>query len=616
MNIYLITNDKDVADLATELPEGEVIALSWEEQLPEIQSQELNIFILDFDEDPKKAQGVMNELRIQSANVVFLSGRFNSKQIRDHQSSPDAADAYIGKPLDLTGLSFLINDFQKSWTPPASPFMEMKVATAVRSVLDITVGQSADFNHPLNKKIQAQFDAVFREADDFLGETMGNNENATSPTLAENVGDLELGDDLDLDLDEGSALPEAPIEDEATETGSDMELSLDEELTFDENAESVELSAEEGLGELDLDATDDEIDIPDAPPAHSPTETKIKMEADDLDLDLDLGEEIDAPPEVPEVNASSDLEAELLDESSGEEDFTLSDVEEPASSPQAQTKSFANKKEEKEEELDDDILGSIELKEPSLNSIKNEDSVKFYRGDENPIEKVKKGHGDLESQMLHETMSSFDRVASSGGGEDLVRMQTTLRHLRAEREQMLKDLSSLKTEKKLLEQDNLGLKAEIDELKIELSIVKKRHNDEVGELRYQARVSDEKKALLEEKVKTFQKEFDRINQKVRVDINQVKQREKELEGKLELMAMDSSHQIQSRDNKILELKRKIDALEFNMENISIQEQKAKDDKTKVEERLRKIVKTLRGSIKLLEDDIDLNQDFLEEIKKM
>jgi len=54
----------------------------------------------------------------------------------------------------------------------------------------------------------------------------------------------------------------------------------------------------------------------------------------------------------------------------------------------------------------------------------------------------------------------------------------------------------------------------------------------------------------------------------------------------------------------LELRRKIDSLEFNMENVSIKEQKSEDDKRKLEDKLTKIMKTLRHSIKNLEDDID------------
>ncbi len=458
-----------------------------------------------------------------------------------------------------------------------------------------------------SKNLQQKFDAALDddiEIDDIALE------DGTAPTQIE---------ELELDSEGGEELPDTPVEASFEEVdSSDLDLSLDDDLSLDEGDSSA-MIAEEISSDSDLD-----LDLDDETPPHAPTETKIKMDGDielnlgaeTEDLDLDLGEE--PPPQVPN-SVSDDLETELLDESS-DDSFHLTEEIQGAALKNQNTRTTLPQKmadDAVEEKVSaSELMDSLGANEPSLSSIKNEDSVEFFKGDESPVEKARKSAQDIETQMLHETVGAMDRIPVAAGGEDLVRLQTTLRHLRTEREQLLKDLNTLKTEKKLLEQDNLGLKAEIDELKIELSIVKKRNGDDVSELRYQLRVSEEKKSLLEEKVKAFQKEFERVNQKVRVDINQVKQREKELEGKLELMTMDSASQIQSRDNKILELKRKIDALEFNMENISIQEQKAKDDKQKTEERLMKIVKTLRGSIKWLEDDVDLNQDFLEEIKKM
>lgn len=95
---------------------------------------------------------------------------------------------------------------------------------------------------------------------------------------------------------------------------------------------------------------------------------------------------------------------------------------------------------------------------------------------------------------------------------------------------------------------------------------------------------------------------EKLEQRVRIDINQVMQREKELETKLEMLTIDVDSQVQSRDHKILELRRKIDSLEFNMENISIKEHKSQDDKRKLEDKLNKIMKTLRHSIKNLEEE--------------
>jgi hypothetical protein len=196
-----------------------------------------------------------------------------------------------------------------------------------------------------------------------------------------------------------------------------------------------------------------------------------------------------------------------------------------------------------------------------------------------------------------------ERVLYNFDQNEVARLQSMLRELHADREDLLKQIHNSQKELKVQVQSNLTHRAEVEDGKVELNVLKKRHNEEMEELKHQVRMSEHKKQEYEEKVKNYQKEFDRLGQKVQFEVGHVKKREKELETKLELLIMDSQAQIQSRDTKTLELKRKIDALEFNMENLSIQEAKAREDKIILEDKLNKIMKNLRGSIKVIESDI-------------
>lgn len=192
--------------------------------------------------------------------------------------------------------------------------------------------------------------------------------------------------------------------------------------------------------------------------------------------------------------------------------------------------------------------------------------------------------------------------------EESARIQGTLRQLREEREGLLDQIKLLKGKQRELEQDNLTLKAALDESKIEVSILRKRGLTDIEDLNYRLSLSEEKKAMAEEKARAAEARREKLEQRVRIDFNQVKQREKELESKLEMLSVDVDSQVQSRDQKILELRRKIDGLEFNMENISIKEKKTQEDKRKLEDKLNKMMKTLRHSMKNLEDDIDQSPD--------
>jgi hypothetical protein len=91
-------------------------------------------------------------------------------------------------------------------------------------------------------------------------------------------------------------------------------------------------------------------------------------------------------------------------------------------------------------------------------------------------------------------------------------------------------------------------------------------------------------------------------------------RERELEQKLELLKADSETQIRHRDLKILELKRKIDAMEFDMESISVQEKRSVESRFELEDKLDKAIKTLRSAISVLEDESD-KSNALEALKK-
>ncbi len=192
--------------------------------------------------------------------------------------------------------------------------------------------------------------------------------------------------------------------------------------------------------------------------------------------------------------------------------------------------------------------------------------------------------------------------------EESVRTHATIRQMREEREELLIQIKTHKSERKDLEQDNLSLKAALDEAKIEITILRKRHMVELEDLKYRLTLSEERKSLADERARQAEMRREKLEQKVRIDYNQVKLREKELESKLEMLSMDIDAQVQGRDHKILELRRKIDALEFNMENVSIKEQRSNDDKRKLEDKLNKIMKTLRNSIKNLEEDIDQAQE--------
>ncbi|MEA9356337.1 hypothetical protein SHI21_08995 [Bacteriovorax sp. PP10] len=475
-----------------------------------------------------------------------------------------------------------------------------------------------------------------------------------APVIPEKAGQLDLSssdDDLgfSLDFDNEDAALDIPVKTAVTKSSS-ISNDMDGGFTLDDsdigdvdfNADATQKTIVVNMAQLkqsnlndfklDKTSTNASVDMMSSEEVKANIESTIK---DIIRPNLEGTTEI----EVSKTHSGlSDIEDSELDFSNTpSRGFVLSEIDDGAfalDSTDSRNKTLAT--------IEDDKNDGFDLDSPSVSSsISNPDStgdfdinsltmgtpqeveedaatrIADFSFTEAPVPAPKAEPVQYrEPPKVHEaeisTPTPMPTSAGMGGtslnAEDSMRFQATIRALREEREEMLLQIKNLKSDSKELEQDNLTLKANLDEAKIEITILRKRQMVELEDLKYRLALSEEKKAMSVELAKQADMRREKLEQKVRIDFNQVKQREKELESKLELLSMDVDSQVQSRDQKILELRRKIDALEFNMENASIKEQKSLDDKRKLEDRLNKIMKTLRHSIKNLEDDIDQVED--------
>jgi len=196
------------------------------------------------------------------------------------------------------------------------------------------------------------------------------------------------------------------------------------------------------------------------------------------------------------------------------------------------------------------------------------------------------------------------REISGAYSVEMERMQATIANLRGDREELLAKIQKLEEDKLIHARSSLSVRAELDEKKIELTIIRKKLNEEISELKDRLKLFEEKRLIMEEKNKILLQELDKSAQKNKIDVKKVQIRERELEQKLELLKSDAETQIRHRDLKILELKRKIDAMEFDMESISQQEKRSVESRFELEDKLEKAIKTLRSAINVLEDETD------------
>lgn len=486
---------------------------------------------------------------------------------------------------------------------------------------------------------------------DDLGDLELGADGDASPNAAEDEGlELAFDDEASLDLSEDGEIPELNPDDA---DGMDLDLGEDNlELGGDQDEQI------ENLGELSFDDTDSEL-----PPSLGEDQVDLSEESDSLNFsssenntssDLVDGDLSDAAMEkLKEIDAIMDLDAsqvgikasEGLSEELEDDLLSLS----PSDEPSLDLSDDLLNSESLENDLNDDLLNSESLGNDlndDLMSLSLDDNLEEENNLDTPLvsddldlgsidfsaeevsepikeEKPKKKASKeiKESKELKEEKPSFEgnygkelREISGAYSGEMERMQATISNLRTDREELLAKIQNLEEGKIIQNRMQLTMRAELDEKKIELSIIRKKLNEEIGELKDRVKLFEEKKLILEEKNKVLLAELDKSAQKNKIDIKKIQLREKELEQKLELLKSDSEAQIRNRDLKILELKRKLDSMEFDMESISVQEKKSVESRFELEDKLDKAIKTLRSAISVLEDESD-KKTALEALKK-
>jgi hypothetical protein len=415
-------------------------------------------------------------------------------------------------------------------------------------------------------------------------------------------------------------------EDESTEEGENLDLgSIDDEISLGEDdSDDIAIGMEEEFSlsdeNEDLKETNelDEFDV---------TRPILQSELDQI-MVSEGGEDDDQTGS--EINNSAgeddDHESTIIGQSLAgpDEEFSLDRVtiSDDESDPLSdiQTKML-----EIDAMLKGDDLGSLsedDLPEAPLEFDNNEGDdlselpVSYEEEiDNTPIEKQAVQAQNKASQETREVVQST--ISKSTLEEhkeyqrnhdlELVRLGETIKGLREDREKLLTKVTGLEDKFNDDKTDFIDLKAELDEKKIEIAIVKKRFSTQVDELNLKLDLLLNKKEVLQEQNNIYETEFEKLRKEKKLDINKVRSRERELEEKLDLLKNDAEVQIRNRDHKILDLKRRIDTLEFDVESSQIKERKIVTNQQAIEEKMNNVIKTLRSAIGHLEDESSLEE---------
>ncbi len=568
-------------------------------------------------------------------NVIQDSKGFDLKK---HQLSPSFGDAYLSIKSDedgvkesLISLGVLADD--------APPTFEARN-------LDSEFSNSESLVRFANHAMSKEMDSVFRHLAPQTnkqptsapsavnsGVSMSDNKNDESGlSLVSDFGDLSLSDGPDIPaapLDEGMDLmladdgddlslsdATAPAEaaaddfnliglDDDESSGASLGESLDEPL-----ADSGDLGSLDFSDTPDLPADDNGLDLSDDIPSGGDLDLSSDdaletdgLSFDDLsngpddsdDLSEDAKEKLREIDAIMESTSSQIMISPQLNDDDEEMSVSFPSLDEPLVSDDLDLDSLDFSGEAIEEEKP---KKKKETKAEKVEKIeKAEKTVK--------VEKVeaKASKEPAQAESMRPLAAELKEISGAYTVE-MERAQATIANLRTDRTDLLTRIQNLEEDKMLHNRQTLTIRAELDEKKIELSIIRKKLNEEITELKDRLKFHDERKMILEEKNKILSQELEKAGQRNKIDLKKVQMRERELEQKLELLKSDAETQIRHRDLKILELKRKIDAMEFDMESISNQEKKSVESRYELEDKLDKAIKTLRSAITVLEDESD------------
>lgn len=420
--------------------------------------------------------------------------------------------------------------------------------------------------------------ALDLSGDDSISELLDSAENIedelTRPAFSMEAAGLEDGQDLDDDTDEASMTK--------TELGG---ASISEEL--------MDLQEDTGktIMGVNLEQVLEGID---------PSERNLGSEEDEIELGGDSGTSVSLDDNLSGVSLTG--EDSNFDEEKTNVSFQVA----------SKLAEIDNQMVDEIEEEDKTLVAGPEL----LNAMKESSNTE----DEAPV--------DQDATLLHrvehigaEEKTRIQAVPSEvraqhyeyvqGHDEELVRLGETIKNLREDRQALMEKIDTFEHETQNHGRDFIGLQAQLDEKKIELAVVRKRLEKQNEDLKFQLDIALDKKEFLTKQNQQFLHEVEKLSRQKKMDMNQVRAKERELEEKLEMLRRDAEVQIRNRDSKILELKRRIDSLEFDIEGSTVKERKSANEQLDLEDKMNRVIKTLRGAIGQLEDDYGMQESALK-----
>ena len=236
------------------------------------------------------------------------------------------------------------------------------------------------------------------------------------------------------------------------------------------------------------------------------------------------------------------------------------------------------------------------------------ENEKTYIFGQEPTQRLdKSGAGERTEQIRVGRLVSAEKMVQGGGGGPVSMVEASLaqsENLRVAQTRIL----DLEKELERTRQENEQLIAAGETLRRKSEDLVARMEKAEINLREERTTIKEEKKLYKESIEDKDRESMRLREKIEElelrlesDLKKIRVRERELENRLELVKMEEAALIRSKDEIILDLKRKIDQLHSEVENYRGRSLELHKNMEADQERLRRTVRTLRLALSMLED---------------
>lgn len=208
---------------------------------------------------------------------------------------------------------------------------------------------------------------------------------------------------------------------------------------------------------------------------------------------------------------------------------------------------------------------------------------------------INRAAGDLSSNQV-ETLRKYIALKEAEAAD-----------LKAQHRQYQNAVKKLTTQLQSSTAKNQDLLTELDTLRRrdeqtrgELHEKEKRFQEDLVRLKNEYEDQIRRSSHVSHEAQELDRRREEWKDKVREDLKRIKLKERELENKYELLKRDTQALLDSKDKHVLELKRKNDALELEMESLEDRLRNATAAVSAVEAKKRRLIETLRLAITLLE----------------